>query len=162
LNAGIRLRGQGQFDGALERFRRALALNPQMARAHYQAGVTYALMSRWSDASEALQRALQISPDNTRFLAYQGYAAASAGQPEVARRVLQDLRDRSGGQYVSSFGLAAIHDALGDRDAAVLALERAYRDHAIEFSQWKQYPMFTKEHADPRYLTVLRRVIREQ
>jgi len=126
---------------------------------HYQIGVTDALMGRWREAVEALQRAVQITPDNARFIAYQGYAAAMAGRPEDARRILQDLRDRSRRQYVSSFGMAAIYDALGDRDAAAAALERAYEDHALEFVQWKHYPVFARADVDPRYQQVLRRVI---
>jgi DNA-binding winged helix-turn-helix (wHTH) protein/lipoprotein NlpI len=158
LNAGVRLRDAGQFDGALDAFRRAAALNPQIARAHYQIGVTYALMSRWRDAADALQRAVQMSPDNTRFLAYRGYAAAKAGDTEDARRILQDLCDRRSRQYVSSFGLAVIYDALGDRDAAAAALERAYQERALEFAQWSQYPLFASAQLDPRYENVLRRV----
>jgi DNA-binding winged helix-turn-helix (wHTH) protein/tetratricopeptide (TPR) repeat protein len=159
LNAGVTLRDRGEFDRALDEFRRASTLNPQLARPYYQVGVTYALMGRWRDAGEALQRALEISPDNTRFLAYLAYAAANAGQPDEARRILQDLRDRSRRQYVSSYGLAAVYAALGERDAAAAALERAYQDHALEFMQWKQYPVFAADHLDPRYETVLRRVI---
>jgi len=158
LNAGMLLRDQGQFDRALDEFRRASTLNPQLARVHYQIGVTYAFMGRWREAAEALQRAVQITPDNARFIAYQGYAAAMAGQPEEARRILQDLRDRARRQYVSSYGLAAIYDALGDRDAAAAALERAYQDHALEFVQSKHYPVFARADVDPRYQQVLRRV----
>ncbi len=159
LNAGVLLRERGQFDRALDEFTRASTLNPQLARVHYQVGVTYALMGRWHEAVDALQLALQITPDNTRFIAYQGYAAAMAGRSEDARRILQDLRERSRRQYVSSYGLAAIHDALGDRDAAAAALERAYEDHALEFMQWKQYPVFARADVDPRYEKVLQRVI---
>ena len=159
LNAGVILRDRGEFDRALDEFRRASTLNPQLARVQYQVGVTYALMGRWREAVAALQRAVQLSPDNTRFIAYQGYAAAMAGQSEDARRILQDLRDRSQRQYVSSYGLAAIYDALGDQDAAAAALERAYADHALEFVQWKHYPVFARADVDPRYREVLRRVI---
>ena len=159
LNAGMILRDRGQFDRALDEFRRATTLNPQLARVQYQIGVTYALMGRWREAVEALQRAVAISPDNSRFIAYQGYAAAMAGRPEEARRILQDLRDRSRRQYVSSYGMAALYDALGDRDAAAEALERAYEDHALEFMQWKHYPVFARADVDPRYQQVLRRVI---
>jgi len=159
LQAGMTLRDRGQFDGALDEFHRASTLNPQLARVHYQIGVTYALMGRWREAVEALERAVQITPDNTRFLAYQGYAAAMAGRPEAARRILQDLRDRSRRQYVSSFGVAAIYAALKDQDAAAAALERAYEDHALEFVQWKHYPVFARADVDPRCQQVLRRVV---
>jgi DNA-binding winged helix-turn-helix (wHTH) protein/tetratricopeptide (TPR) repeat protein len=160
LSFGEILRAAGQFDGAIAEFRHALAINPQMARGEFQLGVTYALMDRWSDAIGALDRAVRITPDNSRFLAYLGFAYAKAGRTAEARAILEDLKVRSREHYVSSFGLALIHDALGERDAAVAALERAYEDHALEFAQWKQYPALRSAAVDPRYQVVLRRVAR--
>ncbi len=73
-------------------------------------------------------------------------------------RGLDDLQERGRTQYVSSFGIGLIHDALGERDAALAALERAYDEHALEFSQWKLYPAFQAVQAEPRYQVVLRHV----
>src|SRR5436190_3282521 len=157
LNLGATLRAAGQFDRALSEFRAALALNPQMARGYFQLGITYVLMERWPDAIEAIGRALEITPDNSRFLAYQGFAFAKAGRADQARNVLERLRARAGTQYVSSFGVALILDALGERAAAAAAISRAFDDHALELSQWRQYPPFQAFQADPRFQVLTRR-----
>ncbi len=128
-----------------------------MARGHFQLGVTYAFMERWPDAIEAFGRALQITPDNSRFLAYQGFAFAKAGRGDEARNVLERLRARARTQYVSSFGVGLILDALGERDAAAAAIGRAFDDHALELAQWRQYPAFQAFQADPRFAALTRR-----
>ena len=162
LNLGTILRTAGQFDRALSECRAALALNPQMARGHFQLGVTYAFIERWPDAIEAFGRALQITPDNSRFLAYQGFALAKAGRGDEARSALERLRARSSTQYVSSFGVALILDALGERDAAAAAMGRAFDDHALELAQWRQYPPFQAFRADPRSDALTRRAVFER
>jgi hypothetical protein len=59
---------------------------------------------------------------------------------------------------VSSFGRALIHDALGEKEPALAALERAHEDHAIEFAQMRQYPPFKTIASEPRYEAVMRRI----
>jgi len=157
LTLAAMLRADGRFGRALEEYRALLERDPRIARAHFQLGVTYGAMGRWPETIDALQRALQLTPDNTRFLSYLGFAMAQAGRVSDARAVLDDLRGRSQKHYVSAFGVALIHDALGEREAARAALARAYDDHALEFSQWRQYPGFETIHAEPRYQEILRR-----
>jgi len=35
---------------------------------------------------------------------------------------------------VSAFGIALVEDALGEKELALAALERAYKEHAVEFA----------------------------
>jgi DNA-binding winged helix-turn-helix (wHTH) protein/tetratricopeptide (TPR) repeat protein len=160
LTVGTVLRATAQYDRALAEFQKTVQLNPQMARGHFHLGVTYALMRRWPAATEALERAVALSPDNGRFLAYVGLAYAKAGRTADARRVLGQLSVRARTQYVSSFGIASIADALEEREAALTAFERAVDEHAIEFSLWNQYPPVQSVGAEPRYQAVMHHVLR--
>jgi hypothetical protein len=83
-------------------------------------------------------------------LAAQEEVSGAKGRGDEARSVLERLRARSRTQYVSSFGVALILDALGERDAAAAAMGRAFDDHALELAQWRQYPPFQAFQADPR------------
>jgi TolB-like protein/DNA-binding winged helix-turn-helix (wHTH) protein/Flp pilus assembly protein TadD len=150
------LRAAGQHDRALAEFRKGLEINPKSSRAHFQIGVTFAFMERWADAVTQLEEALRESPDNQRMRAYLGYAEAMAGHHARARETLKALEVRARQQYVSSFGLALIHDALGEKEPAVSALQRAYEEHAVEFAQLRQYPAFRSIRGDPRYEAVMR------
>jgi len=90
--------------------------------------------------------------------AYLGYAYAAAGRTGDARAVLKELDGHRRDQYVSWFGIALIHDALGERAPAVAALQRACEDHAVEFGMVSQYPAFKTIASDPAYEAVMRKV----
>jgi DNA-binding winged helix-turn-helix (wHTH) protein/Flp pilus assembly protein TadD len=164
MDVALAYRNCGQADRALEELRHALTIAPDQPRAHFQIGVTLVLMGRVNDAvSELEQAARSARGGNSRFEAYLGYAYAATGRTTDARNVLKALEARAEREYVSSFGIALIHDALGNKEAALEALERAYDDHAVEFAQRIQYPKFVTIASDPRYESIMRsvHVIRE-
>jgi Flp pilus assembly protein TadD len=97
------------------------------------------------------KRAADLSPkNNPRFRAYLGYAYAMNGQAREAREILQDLLKLRERKYVS-FGIALLYDALGEKAAALAALERASREQASEFIHLDTYPPFKTLAAEPRY-----------
>jgi Flp pilus assembly protein TadD len=110
-----------------------------------------------NDAIRELETAARSAQgDNPRFKAYLGYAYAAAGRPLDARRILEELESRARAQYVSSFGIALIYDALGEKEPALAAIERAYQDRAVEFAQMTQYPPFETIASEPRFQTLMR------
>jgi serine/threonine-protein kinase len=115
-------------------------------------------MGRPNEAIPLLEAAVKPIDGNPRFMAYLGYAYAAAGRTADARRVLRELLSRRETEYVSSFGIALVHDVLGEKESALAALERAYEDRAVEFVQMSQYPSFRTISSDPRYEAVLRRI----
>jgi hypothetical protein len=116
-------------------------------------------MGRFDDAVRELEGAVHASTGrNPRMDAYRGYAYARAGRPLDARRVLTDLEARRREQYVSSFGIALIHDVLGEKAEALRAIERACDEHAVEFARMAEYPAFTTIASEPRFQAVMRRV----
>ena len=116
-------------------------------------------MGRFDDAIREFDAAVQaLQGRNPRFDAYRGYAYAMAGRPLDARRILHDLEARRSEEYVSSFGIALIYDVLGDKEAALTALERACEERAVEFAQARQYPAFKTIASEPRFEAVMQRV----
>ena len=159
INVATAYRAAGHYDRAIAEIRRALEITPGRSRAHFQLGVTFLFMGRLQEAIDELDTAVRSSHGgNPRFEAYLGYTYAATGRRDIALKVVQDLEARAQKQYVSSFGIALIHDALGHEDAALDALERAYRDRAVEFSQMSQYPSFRTISAHPRYHAVMQLV----
>jgi tetratricopeptide (TPR) repeat protein len=156
MNLGSALRTGGQYDRAIAEYRRGLTLDPYGQRAHFQLGVTFGFMRRWPHAITELETAHHMGPNNPRHRAYLGYAYAMGGRQEEARRILDDLEARAKKQYVSAFSIALLRDALGDKEPAMAALQRAYDEHAIEFSQLRQYPAFQSIADDPRYAALMR------
>jgi tetratricopeptide (TPR) repeat protein len=157
MNLGVAYRAAGQYDRAIADFRRALEIAPGNARVHFQLGVTALMRGRLNDAIGELETAVS-SQNNSRVQAYLGYAYAAAERPLDARRILNELDARGRQQYVSSFGIALIHDALGEKEPALAAFERAVQDRAIEFAQLAQYPPFKTIATDPRFQETMRRI----
>jgi TolB-like protein/Tfp pilus assembly protein PilF len=158
VNAATAYRSAGQYDRALARFRHALEIDPASTRGHFQLGVTFVMMGRPADAIGELETAVATSRGNSRFEAYLGYAYAAAGRRADALKILNAHESRARQQYVSSFGIALIHDALGQKEPALTALERAYEDHAVEFAQMTQYPPFKTIASEPRYKALMQRI----
>jgi TolB-like protein/DNA-binding winged helix-turn-helix (wHTH) protein/tetratricopeptide (TPR) repeat protein len=159
VNVAIVHRAAGDYDRAVARIHRALEIFPTQPRGHFQLGVTFTFMGRIDDAIHELETAVKSSQGgNPRFEAYLGCAYARAGRPGDARRIVTALESRARQQYVSAFGLALIYDALGQKEPALAAIERAYQDHAVEFAQLNQYPPFKAIASEARFQTVMRLV----
>jgi TolB-like protein/Tfp pilus assembly protein PilF len=149
----------GDYERVPEQLRHALVLSPGNVRVRYQLGITYVAMGRFDAAIRELELAVRVPHGhNSRFEAYLGYAYAVAGRSDDARAILQELESHRRDQYVSSFGIALIHDALGERARALAALERACQDRAVEFSLLAQYPRFKTIASEPGYHAVMRQV----
>jgi Flp pilus assembly protein TadD len=125
----------------------------------FQLGTTFTAMNRMDDAIRELQIAARPAHGhNSRIEAYLGYAYAAAGRTRDARAVLKELDAHRQDQYVSAFGIGLIHDALGEKEPAVAAVQRAYADHAVEFALMDEYPAFKTIASDSRFLAVMRQV----
>jgi TolB-like protein/Flp pilus assembly protein TadD len=152
-------RAAGRYDRAIAELRRALEMLPGHTRAHFQLGITFVAMGRMDDAIRELELAARPSGvHNSRMEAYLGYAYAAAGRTRDARKILKELESHRRDQYVSSFGFAMIHDALGEKAPALAALEHAFDDRAVEFAQMAQYPPFKAIASEPRFQAVMRQV----
>jgi Flp pilus assembly protein TadD len=132
-------------------------LNPGRSNVWFQLGATYVLKGDTKAAIPAFEKAVTLSQRNPRFRAYLGYAYAKDGRTLESRQILKELLDLREQQYVSSFGIALIHDALGEKAAALTALERASQEHAVEFVDPDLYPPFKILAAEPRYQELMRR-----
>jgi TolB-like protein/DNA-binding winged helix-turn-helix (wHTH) protein len=159
IAVGTAYRAAGQYDRSIQELRRALAMSPTLPRTHFQLGVTLMAMGRYAEAiPEIAIAARPATGHNTRVEGYLGYAYAAAGRTNDARAVLNELEAHRREQYVSWFGTALIHDVLGERQPALMALRRAYDDHAVEFAMNDLYPPFKTIAAEPEYLSIMRQV----
>jgi len=156
---GTTYRAAGQYDRAINELRQALEMSPGHPRVHFQLGVTFVAMGRFADAIRELEIAARpATGHNSRVEAYLGYAYAAAGRIDDARAVLKELEAHRREQYVSSFGIALIHDALGEKEPALAALRRAHQDHAVEFGMIDQHPPFKTIASEPGFQAVMREV----
>ena len=152
-------RAAGQHARAVEELRATLEVNPGHNRVRFQIGATLVALGRLDDGIRELTVAARFrDPHNSRMEALLGYAYAAAGDGHAAREILKELESHRREQYVSWFGIALIYDALGEKEPALSALQRAYEDRAVEFGQMAAYPAFKAIASEPRFQAVMRHV----
>jgi tetratricopeptide (TPR) repeat protein len=160
IAVGNSYRAAGQYDRAMHEYRRALEMSPGNNRVQFAIGVALVAMGRPADAIRDLESASRrATGHNSRMEGYLGYAYALAGRARDAREVLKELEAHRKDEYVSWYGIAVIHDALGEKAPALAALQRAFDDRAVEFGMNDHdHAPFRTIASEPAYQAVIRKV----
>jgi tetratricopeptide (TPR) repeat protein len=80
------------------------------------------------------------------------------GRPEEARKILNQLIEKSQQQYVAADLIASVYAALGEKDEAFRWLARAFDEHSAPAYSFLLYPQFRSLRSDPRCADLLRRI----
>jgi TolB-like protein/Tfp pilus assembly protein PilF len=140
-----------RYDEAIEQFRNVLELDPQFYWAHRQLGLALELKGAPGEALIEYQKALKLS-DDPRVLAFIGRAEASTGRQNEARAILVQLTEMAKTRYVSGYGFAVIHLALGEKDQALDWLEKDARErNGFEINFIKVDPYLDPLRGDQRF-----------
>ena len=116
---------------------------------------------RRGDPRRAVQTYTQLhaaEPASSLYTAWLAHAYASAGESAQARSLMRELETAAATRYVSPANLAIGYIGLGDHDAALACLERAYAERSQGLTFLKIDPVFDPLRADPRFSDLLRRV----
>lgn len=149
---------QRHFSEAIEQLRTAIALDENFYMSHHYLGVAYSYAGYSDRAIEHLDTASKLSRDGEFVTPSLGVAYARAGRTNEAAAVLSRLKTLSGERYVSACDIAQIHAALGNRDAALSSLDRAYRARDASLAHLWVNPAFDGLHGDSRFVELSRRV----
>ena len=157
-NVGLVYYYARQPDRAIEAERKALELDPNTAFIYEYLGLAYLQKGMYHEAIGHLQKAVGLSNGFPWYQAELAYSYAAAGNHAQAGRILTNLKSRSRRQYVSSYSLAVAYIGLGERDAALARLQKAYEDREDQVALLKIEPLFDSIHSDPRFQDLLRRI----
>jgi tetratricopeptide (TPR) repeat protein len=146
----------GQNDRAIDQCTRILALDPNLFPALRYRGLAYEAKGMYPEAIADFQKGVKLS-GSPLILALLGHAYAASGKKPEAQRVLSELQDLQGGQYVSPYTVAAIYAGLGDKDQSFKWLEKANDERDIWLMNLKVDPVFSKLRADRRFTDLLAR-----
>lgn len=136
-----------------------LEMDPSYTSLYYDLGRAYLCDGQHQRAIEVLQKVRSKSQSRgATVLAGLGYAHAKVGRRGEALEVLRQLEDRSRHHYVSSYELALLHLALGDRDAACARLSSAYDDHSSHLPFLNVDARFDELRTDRRFRALVRRM----
>ena len=147
-----------RYDQAADQLRTALDLDPNLWVAHDELGWVYEQQHDFPKAITEIQKAREIEKHVAEPLASLGRAYALAGHTADARHVLDDLSKMSDTDHVTPYNVATIYTALGDKDAAIAQLEKAYQERSWYLLFLAVDPQLDNLRGDPRFKNLLGRV----
>src|SRR6202023_1885635 len=110
-------------------FRKAVLLEPNAPFPLWSLAFAQQQTGALEEAIGTLQRAVTVTQREHCFeIALLGGALAAAGRVGEARSLLAELQERARREYVPPFDRALLLAALGEREEALSALEKAYED----------------------------------
>ncbi|MGD1148655.1 MAG: protein kinase [Thermoanaerobaculaceae bacterium] len=148
----------GRTREALAEAERALALDPTFSRCHAVFGWACLALGRTTEGLAALGRAVEFSPGSTLFLAQLGQACGMTGDEARARAILTELEALAETQYVAAYHLSHVYTGLGEQDAAIDCLERAFEQRSGAIYGVKGSYLFAGLREHPRFQALLRKM----
>jgi len=110
------------------------------------------------EAITEFDRALLLTGRDPGVLAEKAHALAVAGRRDEALRMLGEIESQRTRRYVSPYHIADVHVGLGDHDAALEGLQKAFEDRCREMVLLKVEPRLDRLRSDPRFKKLLEQV----
>lgn len=123
LNDGVMLFRSGDYDGAVEKFRRAIEIDPDYTEAYVSIGSAYMRLGRLPEAMRAFRRALSLDETNVTARVGLGQTHKLIGEPESAIEELERALVLDPTSPEASYTLALIYMEAGDIEKERTALE---------------------------------------
>ncbi len=140
---------RGEYEPALQLAEQVMEIDPRFFYDVDPIANVYSAMARWPDATrryESLPAGRLTRPNFELAICY-----VHTGQSDRARHILTDLEALFQRGYVDQTHLAAIYAALGDKDKAFAALDRACADRSARVSTPRFYSWLAPLFGDARF-----------
>jgi tetratricopeptide (TPR) repeat protein len=152
-NVGRILYYARRYDEAIRVLQGTLLIHPERGYTHMHLGMSYEQKQMYPQAISEFETAEKLLGFQLTALAH---CHARAGRVDEARQELKRLELPAVVQ--DWFFIAAVYAALGDKNAALVRLERAHEDREFFMTYINVYPGFDPLRADPRFQQILLRV----
>jgi tetratricopeptide (TPR) repeat protein len=144
------------YDESIQQSNKALEMDPGFSHAHFELGQALVQKGRHEEAIAEFQKAIELSGHLAVFDSNLAYVYAVSGRQKVAREIARDLEARHDQNPAADANIALIYVGLGDHDAAMSWLNKAY-DARFNPSILLR-PAFDGIRADSRFKELRRRV----
>jgi serine/threonine-protein kinase len=144
-----------RYDDSIRTARRTLEVNPKFNLAHLILGSSLAAQAKFPEAVQEFQRAMAPSSRDPFILGRMGYALAASGDTAGARAILKELESSDSRSYVQT---AFVQVGLGDKQAALDLLERAWEHRETDLSFIAADPLWDPLRAEPRFRALAARL----
>jgi serine/threonine protein kinase/tetratricopeptide (TPR) repeat protein len=143
------------YDEAISQLRKTLDLEPRFWPARLYIGKALAEQGHFQEAIEELKKAGDFT---TEPLATIGYVYGRMGRAADAHKVIADLQEQLKKGYVAPTNFATVYIGLGDKDQALVWLEKGYQQRDFWITFLKGEPIFDSLRSDPRFQDLVRQV----
>jgi tetratricopeptide (TPR) repeat protein len=148
----------GQYEQAIEHYRRTLTLEPGFFTAQAMLAESLTVLRRDEEALAVLQAAEEVAGPKPLILTELASLLPKMGRLEDGRRVLGELIELSNREHVPLYLLAAAHHAVGNEAIAFDLLDRAY-DERSTLLPWIGTAFFWAGARDhPRLVRIIEQV----
>jgi TolB-like protein/Tfp pilus assembly protein PilF len=148
-----------RFKEAEAEIKKALEIDPTFAYAHWIYGILLQVSGDLEGARTqyATARARENDP---QAIALRGQLGAIVGRREEAIQALATLEELGKHQYVEAYYRALLYLSLGQKDAAIAALEQSYAERdGDDIGVIKVDPLLDPLRGDPRFEALVQKVV---
>jgi DNA-binding winged helix-turn-helix (wHTH) protein/TolB-like protein len=150
------LTAAGRYPEARRQVQVALDISPNQWLSHAALGRLLLAEGKQDAGFAELRRAVALGSDTVRPKAHLAVQMAVHGDPAAAKAILAEIRERATHGYVPPTSLAMIHAALGQSQAALDELDRAYELRDTRLVELKGDPCWQSIRDHPRFVALLR------
>jgi TolB-like protein/Tfp pilus assembly protein PilF len=156
FHLGVHYFNARQYDQARAQLQKTLEMDRTYGEPLVVLGVIDEQQGLYEDAVKSLNESINLGGSDQRDCL--GHVYARWGRRAEAQKVLDELQAESQHKYVSAYGVAKIHEGLGEKDQAFAWLERAITERDTNVISLKVDPEFDSLRSDPRFADLLRRI----
>jgi TolB-like protein/DNA-binding winged helix-turn-helix (wHTH) protein/Flp pilus assembly protein TadD len=149
-----------RYDDAIEQIRKTIELEPRFAHAHCWLGRVYLQKGMLREGLAEIQEAGSLpGGDSQPYTAWLGYAYALSGRRAEAFKIVERMKAQEQKSYASPCGIAAIYCGLGQRDQALVWLEKANQERDPGLIDIRIEPAFDPLRSDAHFQDLVLRSI---
>jgi eukaryotic-like serine/threonine-protein kinase len=156
-NAGYTLVFARRYTEAIAQLKRVLNLDPNYAYALYTLGYALDGKGMYAEAIVEYRKSLALN-DDPFAKALLARALAKSGKRGEALQLIEQLKSDSAKRYVANYCLAIAYAALGEKEEALVLLEKDIAERSSFVSYSAGEPALDDLRDDPRFRDLLRRM----
>lgn len=147
-----------QYAAAITQATKAVGIDPDRTRAHHVLGLAYLYTGAYDKACSEFSTNVTLSHGSPVAFAHLARCHAAAHRTSAARAILATLEREAKNRYASPVEIAAVHAALGDRDAALRWLDTACSERAGALIYLNVDPAFDRLRDQPGFQAIVARL----